>query len=421
MLDIKIIRNDIALVKNAFSARGADQSVLEKISRLDDAWRALKREDDDLRAERNKLGLMISDAKKKGGDSTVHLKRSGELSSRSKAIGEETARLDGEIKSLLLNLPNIPDSSVPIGKDENDNPEVRKWGAITKPSGISHDEIGERLGLLDFERGTKLGGHRFTVMYGALARLERAIACFMLNFHQKRGYLEAWVPHLVKTEMMQGTGQLPKFAEESYSTGDDLWLIPTAEVPLTNLHSGEILDAAALPKKYTALTPCYRREAGAYGKDIKGMIRQHQFDKVELVKICRQEDSFKELESLVSDAEGVLQALNLPYRTIHLCTGDMGFSSAKTYDIEVWIPSQGKYREISSCSNCTDFQARRANIRYRDAGGEVKFVHTLNGSGLAVGRTLIAILENYCDGEGVDIPAPLREMVGQDRLNFPKK
>ncbi|MDD5336999.1 MAG: serine--tRNA ligase, partial [Candidatus ainarchaeum sp.] len=248
----------------------------------------------------------------------------------------------------------------------------------------------------------------------------RALGAFMLNAHAARGYREVWVPHLVKSGIMQGTGQLPKFREDLYGTDDDLWLIPTAEVPLTNLHAGEVLELAELPKKYVALTPCYRKEAGAYGKDIKGMIRQHQFDKVELVKICDQERSFEELEGMVKDAENVLQMLELPYRVIELCTGDMGFASAKTYDLEVWIPSQGKYREISSCSNCTDFQARRANIRYRDKGGEMKLAHTLNGSGVAVGRALVAIVENFQDAAGVAVPKVLQDYMGCERIDFKK-
>lgn len=285
---------------------------------------------------------------------------------------------------------------------------------------LAHDALGEKLGLIDFERGSKLGGHRFTVLYGQVARLERAIANFMLNVHTGRGYREVWVPEMVKREIMQGTGQLPKFAEDLYKTEDDMWLIPTAEVPLTNLHANEILELKDLPKKYTALSSCFRREAGAYGKDIKGMIRQHQFDKVELVKFSPQEKSFGELEGMVKDASYILELLELPHRVISLCTGDMGFASAKTYDIEVWIPSQDRYREISSCSNCTDFQARRANIKYRDRDGELKLVHTLNGSGLAVGRTLIAILENYQDAEGIAIPKALQDYMGADRIDFPK-
>ncbi len=422
MLDIKLIRSDPEALKAALANRNQDTKAVDRLLEMDKIWRKDKKEEEELRAERNKLGLAISEAKKKGQDATQHIKRSGEVSARIKALNEEVEKLEKEIADLMLRIPNIPDKSVPVGKDETQNHELRKWGIPKKTSKevLSHDALGEKLGLIDFERGAKLGGHRFTVLYGAVARLERAIANFMLNVHTTRGYKEVWVPELVKTDIMRGTGQLPKFAEDLYSTQDDLWLIPTAEVPLTNLHAQEILEYKDLPKKYTALSSCFRKEAGAYGKDIKGMIRQHQFDKVELVKFSTQEKSFEELEGMVADACYILELLELPYRVITLCTGDMGFASAKTYDIEVWIPSQDRYREISSCSNCTDFQARRANIRYRDKDGEVKFAHTLNGSGLAVGRTLIAILENYQDENGVAVPKALRDLMGADRIDFPK-
>ncbi|MFA6531155.1 MAG: serine--tRNA ligase, partial [Candidatus Micrarchaeia archaeon] len=384
-------------------------------------WRRIKKEEDDLRSERNKLGLEIADGKKKKSNVDAQLKRSGEISGRIKQLGDEQERMNSEIESILLTVPNIPHDSVPIGKDETANPEVRKWGIPKKKSKdvISHDEFGVKTGLIDFERGVKLAGSRFSVLKGKVAKLERALINFMLNAQTAKGYLEISPPHLVNTKTMQGTGQLPKFAEELYHCKeDDLWLIPTAEVPITNLYSGEVLDEKDLPLKHTAYTPCYRREAGAYGKDIKGLIRQHQFDKVELVKFVHPERSFDELELLTKDAEDILKALELPYRTILLCTGDMGFASAKTYDIEVWVPSQDKYREISSCSNCTDFQARRANIRFRDKTGKIEFVHTLNGSGLAVGRTLIAVLENYQDKDGVEVPKVLRDYAGFDRIDF---
>lgn len=424
MLDIKLIRNNPEILRTALQNRQLDPSILEKLLDLDTKWRTDKKEEEGLRAERNKLSLAISEAKKKSGEVNVKeqklKKKSGEISARTKELSAEVEQLEKEIKLLMLTIPNIPHVSVPIGKDESGNLEIRKYRNPTRSSAnvLSHDILGEKLGLIDFERGTKLAGHRFTVMYSAFAKLERAIANFMLNVHSFRGYTEVWVPHLVKTEIMQGTGQLPKFIEELYKIDDGLWLIPTAEVPLTNLHANEVLELTALPKKYTSLTPCYRREAGNYGKDIKGMIRQHQFDKVELVKFSTQEESFRELEGLVNDAENILQLLELPYRTILLCTGDMGFASAKTYDVEVWIPSQDKYREISSCSNCTDFQARRANMKYRDKNGEMKFVHTLNGSGLAVGRTLIAIIENYQDENGIEIPKVLRDFMGCERIDF---
>jgi seryl-tRNA synthetase len=283
---------------------------------------------------------------------------------------------------------------------------------------LDHHTWGETSKLIDFERGVKLAGHRFTVLYGQIAKLERALINFMISTHTKNGYREVAPPYLVNTKTMTGTGQLPKFKQDLYSTQDDLWLIPTAEVPLTNLYSDETLDESQLPLKLTAYTPCFRSEAGSYGKDIKGLIRQHQFSKVELVKFVTAENSFSELESLVADAEGILQLLDLPYRVIHLCTGDMGFASAKTYDLEVWLPSQDKYREISSCSNCTDFQSRRANIKYR-SGKENKFAHTLNGSGLAVGRTLLAILENYQeDKKTVVVPKALRGFMDCDSIDF---
>jgi len=420
MIDIKILRNEPKIVLDALKHRNQPPEHAKSIISIDEKWRKIKKEEDDLRAERNKLGLQISEGKKQKKNVDAQLKRSGEISARIKDIAEEQKKLDFEIETILLTIPNIPDRSVPVGKDENDNPEVRKWGKPAKHSKdvISHDVLGEKTGLIDFERGVKLAKHRFSVLKGPIAKLERALINFMLNAQSAKGYLEIVPPHLVNTKTMQGTGQLPKFAEELFQSNDDLWLIPTAEVPLTNLYSGEIFDEKDLPIKLTAYTPCYRREAGAYGKDIKGLIRQHQFNKVELVKFSHPDKSFDELEMLTKDAEDILKQLELPYRTIMLCTGDMGFASAKTYDIEVWIPSQDKYREISSCSNCTDFQARRANIRFRDAHGEIRFVHTLNGSGLAVGRTLIAILENYQDKDGIEIPKVLRDYTGFERIDF---
>lgn len=420
MIDIKILRNDPAVVLESLTHRNQASDHAKSIVSIDEKWRKIKKEEDDLRAERNKLGLEISEGKKQKKNVDNQIKRSGEISARIKEIAEEQKKLDAEIEKILLTIPNIPDKSVPIGKDENDNPEVRKWGTPKKHSKdvLSHDAIGEKLGLIDFERGVKLSKHRFSVLKGKIAKLERALINFMLNVQTSKGYLEIAPPHLVNTKTMQGTGQLPKFSEELYQCNDDLWLIPTAEVPLTNLYSGEIIDEKSLPIKLTAYTPCYRREAGAYGKDIKGLIRQHQFDKVELVKFSHPDKSFDELELLTKDAEDILKQLELPYRTIMLCTGDMGFASAKTYDIEVWIPSQDKYREISSCSNCTDFQSRRANIRFRDADGEIRFIHTLNGSGLAVGRTLIAIIENYQDQNGIKIPKVLQDYTGFDRIDL---
>jgi len=313
----------------------------------------------------------------------------------------------------MLRLPNLPHRSVPLGEDERQNVELRRWG---EPRTFTfeprpHWEIGEKLGILDFERGARLAGSRFTVTKGWGARLERALINFMLDLHRERGYEEVIPPHLVRPEILEGTGQLPKFEEDLYRCErDDLYLIPTAEVPLTNLFRGEILREEDLPVYLTAYTPCYRREAGSHGKDIRGIIRQHQFNKVELVKIVHPDTSYEELEKLTADAEEVLRLLGLPYRTVELCTGDLGFSASKTYDIEVWFPSQRRYREVSSCSNCEDFQARRMNTRFRDSRGRNRFVHTLNGSGLAVGRTLAALLENYQREDGtVEVPEVLRD------------
>jgi len=320
----------------------------------------------------------------------------------------------------MLRLPNLPHESVPVGEGEEDNVEVRRWGE-PKELGFKprpHWELGEMLGILDFERGSRLAGSRFTVIKGIGARLERALINFMLDTHARRGYREVIPPHLVRPDILEGTGQLPKFEEDLYMCErDGLYLIPTAEVPLTNLFKGEILSEEDLPIYLTAYTPCYRREAGSHGKDIRGIIRQHQFNKVELVKIVHPAKSYEELESLTADAEYILRLLELPYRVVELCTGDLGFSASKTYDIEVWFPSQNRYREVSSCSNCEDFQARRMNTRFRDAKGKKRFVHTLNGSGLAVGRTLAAILENYQRKDGsVDIPKVLRDYVKADRI-----
>ncbi|MEM3373363.1 MAG: serine--tRNA ligase [Candidatus Anstonellales archaeon] len=409
MIDIRLIRENYSLVKNNLINRNYDTSNLENIVELDNEWRELKQKADKLRHERNKTSLEISNAIKKNEtkEKIEELKKKAEeIKEELNKIEEKEKDLKSKIDQLLLLLPNIHHESVPFGKDENDNVEVRNY---LKPKKFSEQIIPHyEIPLFDFERGAKLGGHRFTVLHDKLAKLERAIINFMLDTHSMKGYKEFCLPHLVKTQIMTGTGQLPKFAEDLYQTNDDLWLIPTAEVPLTNLHANEILREEELPKYYTAYTPCYRREAGAYQKDIKGMIRQHQFDKVELVKITTPEQSFNELEKLVKDAEYILKKLELPYRTILLCTGDMGFASAKTYDIEVWMPSQNKFREISSCSNCTDFQARRANIKFRRKN-ELLYCHTLNGSGLAVGRTLIAIVENFQEDNKIIIPNALHK------------
>ncbi len=423
MLDIKLIRESPELIRKSLVARSAGEdtfALLEKILAMDKEWRSIRKEEEGLRAERNKLSLTINDRKKAGQTADAEVKRAGEIAARIKQISVETTALEDQTKAEMLMLPNVPDSTVPVGKDETSNQAVREWGQPQKQAGdvLDHHTLGEKSGLIDFERGVRLAEHRFAVLYGPLAKLERALVNFMLSVQASNGYREVAPPYLVNTRTATGTGQLPKFRDELYKTQDDLWLIPTAEVPLTNLYAGEIMDERLLPLKLTAYTPCFRREAGAYGKDIRGLIRQHQFDKVELVKFVDPQTSFDELEGLTKDAERILQLLELPYRVVELCSGDLGFASAKTYDIEVWMPSQGRYREVSSCSNCTDFQARRANIRFRGKGG-VQFVHTLNGSGLAVGRTMIAILENCQeDKKAVAIPKALQDFMGQDTIEF---
>jgi len=424
MIDIKLIRDNPAAAEDSLRRRHYKEdahAALAKIKELDSQWRDIKKEEEELRGERNRLSMQINAKKKEGEGAEEEIARSGEIAKRIKDISLETTTLEEQIKVHLLMLPNIPHESVPEGADETFNPVVRSCGKPEKDSKavLSHVDIAQQSGIIDFERGVKLAHHRFAVLKGDIAKLERAIVNFMLAVHSSRGYLEIAPPYLVNTATMTGTGQLPKFKEELYKCAeDDLWLIPTAEVPVTNLYAGEILDEKNLPIKLTAYTPCFRREAGAYGKDIKGLIRQHQFNKVELVKFAHPNNSFQELEGLTKDAERILELLGLPYRVIELCAGDLGFASAKTYDIEVWIPSQDTYREISSCSNCTDFQARRANIRFRGQKG-MEHVHTLNGSGLAVGRTMIAILENFQeDKKTVIIPKVLQDFMGKETIEF---
>jgi seryl-tRNA synthetase (EC 6.1.1.11) len=392
--------------------------LVDEALRLDEKRRAILKELEALRAERNSLSKEIGKRKSRG-EQTAELEgKVKEIKEKIEGLEDQLSKVEEQLKSVMLSIPNIPHQSVPVGKDETENVEVRRWGVPRdfdfEPK--AHYEIGEALGILDFERGARLAGSRFTVMWGWGAKLERALINFMLDFHTSKGYKEVWVPHLVKPEILEGTGQLPKFEEDLYfCERDGLYLIPTAEVPLTNLFRDTILEEKDLPIYLTAYTPCYRREAGAYGKDIRGIIRQHQFDKVELVKIVHPDTSDQELERLTADAEEILKLLGLPYRVVALCTGDLGFASAKTYDIEVWFPSQNKYREISSCSNCTDFQARRMNTRFKDSEGRKRFVHTLNGSGLAVGRTLAAILENYQQKDGsVIVPEVLRDYLKAD-------
>ena len=417
MLDIKLIREKPDFVKERLKLR--DESLplmIDEILAVDKERRTIISEVEQLKAEKNKIskeiGMLFKQGKREEAEKAkeiVHAKNK-----KIEQLEKDLKGVEERFNRLLLTVPNIPAPDVPIGKDEEENVEIRRWGEpkVFDFEPLPHYEIGEKLGILDFERGAKLSGSRFTVMFKEAARLERALINFMLDIHTKHhGYTEVWSPVLVKPEILQGTGQLPKFEEDLYKIEDeDLYLLPTAEVSLTNLHANEILKEEELPKYYTAYTPCFRREAGSHGKDVRGILRQHQFDKVELVKIVKPEDSYKELEKLVNEAEKILQLLEIPYRIVELCTGDLGFSAVKTFDIEVWIPSQNRYREISSCSNTESFQARRAKIRYKDREGNNHFVHTLNGSGLAVGRTLLAVMENYQKEDGTfDIPEVLKK------------
>jgi seryl-tRNA synthetase len=429
MLDIKLIRENPDAVERALATRGAAVS-LAPVLAADAARRRLVTEAEELKAERNRASEAIGQAKRRGEDPQAAMAHMREVADRIKALDALVKEADARLESLLLDIPNVPQPSVPVGASAEDNVEVRRWGTprqfAFEPK--QHFEIGEALGILDFDRASKIAKARFTVMWGAASRLSRALAQFMLDLHtREHGFTEVWVPHLVNPETMVGVAMLPKFEEQMFKTlepeaGRTLFLIPTAEVSLTALHGGEILPEADLPRRYCAFTPCYRREAGTYGQDTKGMIRQHQFDKVEMVKVTTPAQSADEHEAMVRNAEAVLQRLELPYRVVALCTGDMGFHSAKTYDLEVWLPGQGKYREISSCSNCEAYQARRLDLRYRPTGGgRVELCHTLNGSGLAVGRTLVAVLENYQEADGsVSVPAALRPyMGGLERIGPP--
>ena len=421
MLDIRQIRENPEAVERGLADRGG-AGLIRPVLAKDAERRRLVRESEDLKALRNKVSEAIGQAKRRGEDAAAEQARMREVGDRIKALETELKAADAEIERLLLQIPNLPDPSVPPGQTEDKNVEVRRCGA---PRGFGfapkpHEEIGEALGLMDFERAARMSKARFVVLWGPLARLERALTDFMLDLHtREHGYTEVWVPQLVNASTMQNNGLLPKFEEQLFKTvepdeGRTLYLIPTAEVPVTALHTGETLPEETLPRRYVSFTPCYRREAGTYGKDMKGMIRHHQFDKVELVKVTTPAQSPGELETLVGNAEEVLKRLEIPYRVVLHCAGDMGFQATKGYDVEVWLPGQGKYREISSCSDCGAFQARRAGIRYKpDGGGKPEFCHTLNGSGLAVGRTLIAVVENYQEADGaVTIPAVLRPYMG---------
>jgi seryl-tRNA synthetase len=433
MFDLGFVRNNLELVENKLRARGADPAaLLGDFRALDQRRREAITKAELLKARRNELSQQVGALKKTGQDATAVMAETRALKNQLDELGKTAEALDGQLRLSLSRIPNLTRDEVPTGKSEANNPTIKTWGEKTafnfepKP----HWELGDALGILDLDRATKLSGARFAVYMGAGARLERALVSFMLDLHtQKQGYTEVLPPFMVNSKSLFGTGQLPKFAEDLFRCSDtdveavtrgefkdsDHWLIPTAEVPVTNLYRDEILDEARLPIRLTAYTPCFRSEAGAAGKDTRGIIRQHQFQKVEMVKFTRPEDSEAEHEKLTRDAEEILETLKLPYRRVLLCTGDTGFSSAKTFDLEVWLPGQQLYREISSCSNFDAFQARRANIRFRRGGpkGKLEFVHTLNGSGLAVGRTWVAIVENYQQADGsVLIPEALRPYMG---------
>ncbi len=420
MLDIKYIRENLEEVIERLNTRNGDYSYLREIPELDERRRQLIKEGDDLKAKRNSDSRLIGEYKRQNKDVSEILKMMDQSKTRISEIDNELNSLDERIKEILLKTPNLPDKSLPIGKDDSANLEIRRWGEVRKFdfTPLSHWDLGAKLGLFDFERAVKVAGPRFTFYKGAFARLERSIAMLMLDTHsEEHGYTEILPPYLVNTDSMYGTGQLPKFAQDAYCTkSEDMWLISTAEIPVTNYYRGEILKAEDLPQKFCAYSSCFREEAGSAGRDTRGIIRQHQFQKVELVKFVRPEDSWDELESLTRDAEDILKKLELPYRVVCLSTGDVGFSSAKTYDLEVWLPSYNQYKEISSCSNFLDFQARRMNIRFkRTKDSKAEFVHTLNGSGLAIGRTVAAVIENYQNADGtISVPKALQKYMGTD-------
>jgi len=424
MLDIRFVREKTSAAIEALKKRGVDTSILDKLLRIESERRTHLGIVENLRQRSNELSQEIGKLKKQGKDASGLLEYAKKISDEIAEKEQHMRGLENQAVHELLLIPNIPHESVPTGKDDTDNVEIRSFGEIScfpfNPK--NHWEIGENLGILDFERAGKIAGARFSLCKGLGARLERALINFMLDLHTNEfGYTEVFPPILVNKDSMTGTGQLPKFEDDLFKIENEdrnFYLIPTAEVPVTNIYRNEILKEEELPIYYTACTPCFRREAGSYGKDTRGLIRQHQFNKVELVKFVKPEDSYNELESLTNNAEEVLKRLGLPYRVAALCTGDLGFASAKTYDIEVWFPAQGKYREISSCSNFEDFQARRADIRFRRTGKKgTEFVHTLNGSGLAIGRTFAAILENFQQEDGsVIIPTILKPYMGVEKI-----
>ena len=419
MLDIKFVRENPDLVDKACESRQNAHWDREKFFELDEERRSVIAEVESLQAERNavskQIGLLMREGKKEEAEAAKEQVAANK--DRIAALDQRRGEVEEELTALVAAIPNIPDASVPYGKDDSDNPEVRKWGEPTQfdfePK--AHWDLGPELGMIDFDRGVKLAGTRFYLLGGMGARMERALINFMIDTHNQAGFKEWWPPVITNQDSLFGTGQLPKFEEDLYHVQPDLYLIPTAEVQLTNIHRDEILDASQLPLLYTAFTPCFREEAGSAGRDTRGIIRVHQFDKVEMVKFAKPEDSMNQLESMVQEAEKILQLLGLPYHVVTLCTGDIGFSACKCYDIEVWLPSYNAYKEISSCSNCWDFQARRANIRYKDPAEfkGTRLVHTLNGSGLAVGRTMAAIMENYQNSDGsVTVPEALRPYMG---------
>ncbi|MDF2530003.1 MAG: serine--tRNA ligase [Gammaproteobacteria bacterium] len=422
MLDPKLLRLDIKTVAEQLKLRGFNLNI-DELEALEQQRKLIQTSTQELQAQRNQQAKLIGQAKAKGEDVTALLQEGESLGSQLKQAEAELESVQNKLHAILSMVPNLPDASVPVGKNEKDNVEVRRWG---QPNSFEfevkdHVTLGEQLNMMDFETAVKISGSRFVILRGQLARLHRALVQFMLNLHsEQHGYEETNVPYMVKQASYYGTGQLPKFAEDIFAIkGDfDLNLISTSEVPLTNMARDVIFEANELPKQYTAHSPCFRSEAGSYGRDTRGMIRMHQFEKVELVHFTKPEDSFAALERMTQHAEAVLQQLELPYRVVSLCTGDMGFSAAKTYDLEVWLPSQNTYREISSCSNCTDFQARRLQARYRNPqSSKPELIHTLNGSGVAAGRALVAVIENYQDKDGnIRVPAVLQPYMGNVKL-----
>ena len=416
MLDIKMIRQNTDEIKKRLATRGVKEEKIDALLEKDKRRRELLVETEGLKQKRNEVSAEIANAKRNKQDATDAIKEMREVGAKIKSLDEELEEVEATVKDMASRLPNLPNPTIPVGPDESANVELRKVGTPREfdfePK--AHWDIGEDLGILDFERGAKVSGARFVYYKGLGARLERAVYNFMLDEHAKEGYTEMLPPYIVNAQTMYGTGQFPKFKEDVYQVnGEDMTLIPTAEVPLTNYYRDEVIPMEKLPVYFTALTPCFRSEAGSAGRDTRGLIRMHQFNKVEMVKFSKPENSYDELEKMTQNAGNIMEKLGLPYHVITLSTGDMGFSAAMTHDLEVWMPAQNKYREISSCSNCEDFQARRAHIQYRDENGKLNFVHTLNGSGLAVGRTVAAILENYQNEDGsVTVPEVLRPYLG---------